>query len=67
MGRGQNGIGNRELKELLSTTHGCELREMDVGRLGGAGWRGDKGKKFGKTVITQSIKYNFKKRGLVKI
>ena len=26
MGRGQNGIGNREIKDLICTTHGHELR-----------------------------------------
>ena len=41
MGRGKNGLGNRELKELVCTTHmnkvgGCW-------RVGGEGQRGDKG------------------------
>ena len=50
MGIGQNGIGNRELKELICTTHGHELSG-----LGGVlkGWRVQgsrrrKGQKLGK-------------------
>ena len=42
MGRGQNGIGNRELKELMCTTHGHELRGVgNAGMLeGGGGMKG---------------------------
>ena len=32
----KNSIGNGEVKELICTTHGCELR----GGGGGVGWRG---------------------------
>ena len=31
MGRVKNGIGNRELKELICTTHGHELRGRNAG------------------------------------
>ena len=49
MGRDKNGIGNRELKELICTTHGHELRGgMLKGGGKGAGLRGIKGKKLGK-------------------
>ena len=52
MGRDKNGIGNRGLKELVCTTHGHELRGRgECWRVGGAGWRGDKGGKIGKTII----------------
>ena len=47
MGRDKNGMGNRGLKELICTTHGHELRG-GCWRVGGAGWRGDKGGKLGK-------------------
>ena len=47
MGEVKNGIGNRELKELICTTHGHEMGGDDGG-LGAAGWRGDKGGKLGK-------------------
>ena len=43
MGELKNGIGNRELKELICTTHGHELRGGNAGGLRGAGQRGDKG------------------------
>ena len=42
-GEVKNGIGNRELKELICTTHGHELRGGNAGGLRGAGQRGDKG------------------------
>ena len=48
MGRDKNGIGNRELKELICTTRGHELRGVDAGGLGSAGWRAVKGEKLGK-------------------
>ena len=32
-------MGNRELKELISMTHGHELRGGNAGGLGDAGWR----------------------------
>ena len=51
MGEIKNGIGKRGLKELICTTHGHELRRGDAGGLGAAGWRGDKVRKFWKTVI----------------
>ena len=40
MGRDKNSIGNRELKELICTTHGHELRWGNAGGLGvqGGGW-----------------------------
>ena len=41
-GEVKSGIGNRELKELICTTYGHELRG-DTGGLGSAGWRVDKG------------------------
>ena len=42
MGKDKNGMGNRELKELICTTHGHELRR-GVGRA-----EGDRGEKLGK-------------------
>ena len=39
----KNGIGNKGLKELICTTHGCELRWGEcwrVGEQGGGGQRG---------------------------
>ena len=48
MGRDKNGMGNREVKELICTTHGHELRKGKAGGLEGAGWRGDKGGKLRK-------------------
>ena len=50
-GEVKNSIGNREVKELICTTHGHELRRGNTGGLGGPGWRGDKGGELGKTVI----------------
>ena len=44
----KDGIRNRELKEVICTTHGCELRGENAGGVGGAGQRGDKGGKLGK-------------------
>ena len=41
-------LGNRELKELICTTHGHELRRGNAGGLGGAGQRGYKRGKLGK-------------------
>ena len=55
MGRDKNGTRNRELKELICTTHGHEPKVGggvgSVGGLGDAGWRADKGREIGKTVI----------------
>ena len=48
MGRGQNGVGNRELKELICTTHGHELSAGECWRVEGAWWRGNKGGILGK-------------------
>ena len=48
MGRDKNGMGNREVKELICTTHGHELSGGKAGGLGSAGWREDKGEKLGK-------------------
>ena len=48
MGEVKNGIGNRELKELICTTNGYELSGGNAGGLGGAGWRGGRGGKMGK-------------------
>ena len=46
MGRDKNSIGNRELKELICTTHGHELRVGgECWRVEGAGQRGTKGRK----------------------
>ena len=50
-GKVKNGIGNRELKELICTTHGHELRGRECWRVEGAGQSGDKGGETGKTVI----------------
>ena len=46
-GKVKNGIGNREFKEFICTTHGHELRRGNAGGLGVPG-RGDKGGKIGK-------------------
>ena len=48
MGRGQNGIENREAEELICTSHGYELSRGNAGGLWDAGQRGDKGGKLGK-------------------
>ena len=48
----KNGIGNRELKKLICTTHGHELRVENAGGLGGTGRREDKEGEIGKIVIT---------------
>ena len=47
----KNGIGNRGLKELICTTHGLELKGVGMLEGWGEGWKGDKGRKIGKTVI----------------
>ena len=47
-GGAKNGIGNRECKELISTTHGHELRGENAGGLGVQGGGGIKGEKLGK-------------------
>ena len=49
-GEVKNGIGNREIKELICTTHEHELSggEGECWRIGGAGWRGHKSGKLGK-------------------
>ena len=44
MGIDKNGIGNRGLKEVIRTTHEHELR--------GGWWKGNKGRKIGKTIIS---------------
>ena len=44
MGRDKNGIGNRELKELICTTHGHELRWGNAGGRGIQGGREEWGK-----------------------
>ena len=41
-GEGKNSVGNVEAKELLSMTHGHELKGGNVGERGCAGWRGVK-------------------------
>ena len=48
----ENSIGNVEAKELICTTHGCELR--GVGNAGGRGCAESRGKRGGNgtTVIT---------------
>ena len=48
MGRDKNGIGNRDLKELICTTRGHELRRGKCWRVWGTAWRRDKGGKTGK-------------------
>ena len=50
-GEVKNGIRNRELKELICTTHGHELSGGNAGGLGNAGWRGDKEGEIGKTLM----------------
>ena len=50
-GEVKNSIGNGEAKELLSTTHGHELRWGNAGRRGGVGRRGIKRGNNGTTVI----------------
>ena len=47
-GEGKNSVGNVEAKELISTTHGHELRGGDAGGKGSTGKRGAKGEKLGK-------------------
>ena len=44
-GEGKNSVGNVEAKELISMTHGHELKGDNVGRRGYAGRRGVKGGK----------------------
>ena len=41
----KNSIGNGEAKKLICTTHGHELRGVNAGGKGGAGYRGMKGRK----------------------
>ena len=44
-GEVKNSIGNREAKELISTTHGCELRGSNAGgQRCGAEQMGEKGR-----------------------
>ena len=50
MGRDKNDIGNRELKELICTTHGHELREEECWGVEGCKAEGDKGGNIEKTV-----------------
>ena len=45
-GEGKNSIRNIEAKELISMTHGHELKGGNVCRRGYAGWRGIKGGKW---------------------
>ena len=45
-GEGKNSVGNVEAKELISMTHGHELKGGNVGGRGCAGWRGVKGGKW---------------------
>ena len=51
MGRDKNDIGNGELKELICTTHGHELRIGECWRVGGQGGGEIKREKNRKTVI----------------
>ena len=44
-------VQESELKELICTIHGHELRGGGAGGLGGRGWMRDKSGKIGKTVI----------------
>ena len=50
-GEVKNGIGKREFTELIRTTDGHEPKVGDAEGLWGAGLRGDKRGKFGKTVV----------------
>ena len=50
-GEVKNNIGNGEVKELICTTHGHELRAWDAGGNGESRQRGIKGRKNGTTVI----------------
>ena len=45
-GEGKNSVGNVEAKELISMTHGHELKWGNVGGRGCAGRRGVKGEKW---------------------
>ena len=43
MGRNKYGMGNRGLKQLICTTHGCGLRGVECWRVGGQGGKGVEG------------------------
>ena len=45
-GEGKNSVGNVEAKELISMTHGHELKVGNEAGRGCAGWRGIKGRKW---------------------
>ena len=45
-GEGKNSVGNVEVKELISMTHGHELYGRDVGGRGWTGWSGVRGGKW---------------------
>ena len=51
MRRAQNDIGNRELKELLCTTHGHELRGGGKLAVWGVQGGGGEGGKLGKLIV----------------
>ena len=62
MGKSQNGIGNREFKELICTTHGHELRRgiLENGEVqGGGGIKGRKNWDNSNSIIN---KIDFKKK-----
>ena len=50
-GEVKHGVGNKELKELICTTHGHELRWGGILQGWGAGQRRNKGGQIGKTGI----------------
>ena len=61
MGRDKNGIGNRGLKELTCTTHGCELSGGMVEGLQVQGRREIEGENWENcnSIINKNIFFNF--------
>ena len=57
-GEGKNSVGNVEAKELISMTHGHELKGGNVGGRRYAGWRGIKAGKWDNcnSIINKYIK-----------
>ena len=51
-GEVKNSIGNREVKELICTTHGHELRGRECWRKGGCRMEGDKEEEKNGTTVT---------------
>ena len=61
-GEGKNRVGNVEAKDLISMTHGHELKAWNAGGRECEGQREIKRGGNGTTVIAQSIKYILKKQ-----